>query len=87
MQNTYLTQGSVRSPRLPLNVTHTDGVCFIILVIRLSGYLRVLLIVQWLGVGVVFADERVDQQQEQHIEQQRTHHREVNDDGYLGWTE
>lgn len=45
--------------------------------------LRVLLVVQRLGVRVVFADEGINQEQEQHVEQQSTHHRQVDDDGYL----
>lgn len=56
--------------------------------ICLNIYLRVLLIVQWLGVGVMLADKRINQQQEQHVEQQCAHNRQVNDDGYLkqtGW--
>lgn len=48
-----------------------------------NGYLRVLLIVQRLGIWVLFANKRVNQQQEQHVEQQCTHNRQVNDDGYL----
>lgn len=50
---------------------------------RGTHLLRVLLVVQWLGVGVMFANKRIDQQKEQHVEQQSTHHRQVNDDGYL----
>lgn len=49
--------------------------------------LSVLLIVQWLGVGVAFADERINQQQKQHVEQQCTHNRQVDDDGHLGQTD
>lgn len=47
-------------------------------------YLGVLLIVQRLGVGVMFADKRINQQQKQHVEQQCTHDRQVDNDGYLG---
>ena len=42
---------------------------------------------QWLCVGVMFADERIDQQQEQPVEQQGAHNRQVDDDGYLRQTE
>lgn len=57
-----------------------------ICLVCLNANLRVLLIVQRLGVGVVFADKRIHQEQEQHVEQQCTHNRQVNDDGYLGYT-
>ncbi len=61
--------------------------CLSTRVVCLNGYLRVLLVVQWLGVGVMFANKRIYQQQEKHVEQQCTHNRQVNDDGDLGQTE
>lgn len=43
-------------------------------IVQVSCYLRVLLVVQRLRVRVVFADQRIDQQQEEHVEQQSAHH-------------
>lgn len=45
--------------------------------------LRVLFIVQRLYVRVLFADEWIHQQQEQHVEQQCTQNGEVDDDRHL----
>lgn len=53
----------------------------------LSSYLRVLFVVQWLGVRVMFTDKRINKQQEEHVEQQCTHNRQVNDNGHLAHTE
>lgn len=51
--------------------------------VSLHDYLTVFLVVQRLSVGVMFPDERINKEQEQHVEQQCTHNRQVNDDGYL----
>lgn len=45
--------------------------------------LRVLFIVQWLYVRVLFADEWIHQQQEQHVKQQCTQNGKVDDDRHL----
>lgn len=49
-----------------------------------TSHLRVLLVVQRLSVRVVFANQRIHQQQEEHVEQQSANHRQVDDDGDLG---
>lgn len=49
-----------------------------------TSHLCVLFVVQRLGVRVVFANQRIHQQQEEHVEQQSTNDRQVDDDGDLG---
>lgn len=51
-----------------------------------TSHLCVLFVVQRLGVRVVFANQRIHQQQEEHVEQQSANDRQVDDDGDLGQT-